>query len=261
MPAHRAAGRAGVPDGIAALGRLPGSRYSLAAPTLPAPCARSTMQRFVHAIRKQRSAVCVAAALSCGSAPPAGAWLAVVPTGIATLAVASPVRAADVEGVEVEDAVELGGVRLLLNGAGMRTVYIVKAYVAALYVPSRSPDAKVLLAQQGPRRLSLTMLADLSSEWVTQRFVLAMRDNHDEAELARLGPRMERLIDTMLTLGQTRKGERIDIDFVAGATRVSVDGHPLGPAIPGEALFTAILRIFVGERPIDAELKQAMLGS
>ncbi|MCL4183959.1 MAG: chalcone isomerase family protein [Burkholderiaceae bacterium] len=218
------------------------------------------MQRLAHVIRKQRSAVCVAAALACAATTPARAWLATVPAAIVALALMPPVHAAEVEGVDVDDAVELDGARLLLNGAGMRTVYIVKAYVAALYVPSRSPDAKVLLAQQGPRRLSLTMLADLSSEWVTQRFVLAMRDNHDEAELATLGPRIERLIDTMLTLGQTRKGERIDIDFVAGATRVSVDGHPLGPAIPGEALFTAILRIFVGERPIDAELKQAMLG-
>jgi len=172
----------------------------------------------------------------------------------------APARAADVEGVDVADSVRVGGARLELNGAGMRTVYIVKAYVAALYVPSRSRQPEVLLSQKGPRRLSLTMLADLSSEWVVERFVAALRENCVEHELAKLAPRIERLIDTMLTLGQTRKGERIDIDFAAGATSVSVDGHPLGPAIPGEDLFTAILRIFVGERPIDAELKQAMLG-
>jgi len=171
-----------------------------------------------------------------------------------------PAHAAEVEGIGVDDAVELDGARLQLNGAGMRTVYIVKAYVAALYVPRRSPSPEELLAQKGPRRLSLTMLADLSAEWFTQRFVMAIRDNHREAELAKLGPHVERLIDTMLTLGQTRKGERIDIDFVSGATRVSVDGHALGPAIPGEELFTAILRIFVGEHPIDDDLKQAMLG-
>ncbi|MCD6735269.1 MAG: chalcone isomerase family protein [Burkholderiaceae bacterium] len=172
----------------------------------------------------------------------------------------APARAADVEGVDVADSVRVGGARLELNGAGMRTVYIVKAYVAALYVPQRSRQPEVLLSQKGPRRLSLTMLADLSSEWVVERFVAALRENCVEHELAKLAPRIERLIDTMLTLGQTRKGERIDIDFAAGATSVSVDGHLLGPAIPGEDLFTAILRIFVGERPIDAELKQAMLG-
>ncbi len=169
-------------------------------------------------------------------------------------------RAAEVEGIGVEDAVEVDGARLELNGAGMRTVYIVKAYVAALYVPVRSQRSEVLLAQKGPRRLSLTMLADLSAEWFTERFLAALRDNAREAELARLAPRVDRLIETMLTLGQTRKGERIDIDFAAGATSVSVDGHRLGPAIPGEDLFHAILRIFVGEHPIDAELKQAMLG-
>lgn len=185
---------------------------------------------------------------------------AVLCAGALALSASLPARAADVEGVSVDDAVELDGTRLELNGAGMRTVYVVKAYVAALYVPTRSASADVLLAQKGPRRLSLTMLADLSAEWFTERFVTAMRENHRDAELAKLGPRIERLIDTMLTLGQTRKGERIDIDYVSGATRVSVDGHPLGPAIPGEELFTAILRIFVGERPIDAELKQAMLG-
>lgn len=179
---------------------------------------------------------------------------------IVALAGLAPVGAAEVEGVEVADSIRVDGARLVLNGAGTRTVYIVKAYVAALYVPSRSPQPEVLLSQKGPRRLSLTMLADLSAEWMAQRFGTALRENCREHELAKLAPRIERLLDTMLTLGQTRKGERIDIDFAAGATSVSVDGHLLGPAIPGEDLYTALLRVFVGERPIDAELKQAMLG-
>lgn len=186
--------------------------------------------------------------------------LAIAVAVIVALSGLVPAQAADVEGVDVEDTVSVGGVRLELNGAGMRTVYIVKAYVAALYVPSRSSRPEDLLSQQGPRRLSLTMLADLSAEWLAQRFVAALRDNCLEHELVRLAPRVERLVDTMLTLGQTRKGERIDIEFSAGATRVSVDGHALGPAIPGEDLFVAILRVFVGERPIDTELKQAILG-
>lgn len=181
---------------------------------------------------------------------------------IAVLAQTAPVpaQAAEVEGIGIDDAVEVDGVRLELNGAGMRTVYIFKAYIAALYVPQRSRSPEVLLEQKGPRRLSLIMLADLSAQWFTRRFSIAIRDNHRKSELEQIGPRVERLLETMLTLGQMRKGERIDIDFIGGATRVSVDGHALGPAIPGEDLFTAVLRIFVGEHPLDAGLKQAMLG-
>ncbi len=183
-----------------------------------------------------------------------------VACGAAAACIAGPVSAAEVEGVEVADSVDLGGTRLQLNGAGMRTVYIVKAYVAALYVARPATQPQALYAQSGPRRLSITMLADLSSDWITERFVAAMRANHREDELARLAPRIDRLVDTILTLGQTRKGERIDIDAVGGGTRVSVDGHALGPSVPGEDLFDALLRIFIGDEPLDADLKRGLLG-
>lgn len=183
--------------------------------------------------------------------------------GLAMVAacIAAPAHAAEIEGVEVADAIDLAGARLRLNGAGMRTVYIVKAYVAALYVARPASQPQELYAQSGPRRLSITMLADLSSDWITERFVAAMRANHREEEFARLGPRIDRLVDTILTLGQTRKGERIDIDAIGGATRVSVDGHALGPSVPGEDLFDALLRIFIGDKPLDADLKRGLLGS
>lgn len=180
--------------------------------------------------------------------------------GVVAACLVGPAHSAEVEGVEVADSVDLAGTRLQLNGAGMRTVYIVKAYVAALYVARPATQPQALYAQSGPRRLSITMLADLSSDWITERFVAAMRANHRDEELARLGPRIDRLVDTILTLGQTRKGERIDIDAIGGGTRVSVDGHTLGPSVPGEDLFDALLRIFIGEEPLDADLKRSLLG-
>ena len=136
------------------------------------------------------------------SSPVAAIAVVIALVAIAVLAGLAPVRAAEVEGVGIDDSVEVGGTRLELNGAGMRNVYIVKAYVAALYVPSRSQAPDVLLAQKGPRRLSLTMLADLSAEWFTQRFVTALRENCRDAEFAKLSPRLDRLIETMLTLGR-----------------------------------------------------------
>lgn len=171
-----------------------------------------------------------------------------------------PACAMEIDGIDVAEAVQVDGTPLQLNGAGTRTVYIVKTYVAALYVPRRSASPEALLAQRGARRLSLTMLADLSADWIAERFVKALQANHHGPEFERLRPRLERLIDTMLTLGQTHKGERIDIDVVGGATRVSVDGHALGPAVPGEDVFGAILRIFVGPHPLDEDLRRAMLG-
>ena len=44
-------------------------------------------------------------------------------------------------------------------------------------------------------------------------------------------------------------------------TRITVNGKALGSAIPGEDFFTAVLRIWLGEKPVDGGLKKGMLGA
>ncbi|MBP7668921.1 MAG: chalcone isomerase family protein, partial [Burkholderiaceae bacterium] len=54
-------------------------------------------------------------------------------TGLALLALAGPVMAAEVAGVKLQEKVSVGGKDLVLNGAGVRTRMVFKVYVAALY--------------------------------------------------------------------------------------------------------------------------------
>jgi len=169
-------------------------------------------------------------------------------------------HAAEVAGVELADAVELAGVRLQLNGAGERSLYVVRTYVAALYVAQPSAQAHALLAQPGPRRLSLTMLAALSADWVLERIVAAMQANTSAEAFAQLQPRLARLVEPFAALERLQKGDRVDIDTYDGTTRMSVDGRALGVGVPGDDLFDALLRAFIGERPIDAALGRALLG-
>ena len=186
-------------------------------------------------------AACAAIALACGL------W-------------APGMRAAEVAGVELADAIELEGVRLQLNGAGERTLYVVRTYDAALYVAQPSMNAQALLGQPGPRRLSMTMLAALSTQWVVERLIGAVRANTSDDAFSRLQPRLARLVESFLALDRLQRGDRVNIDAVGGITRVSVDGRVPGVDVPGEDLFDALLRGFIGERPIDAALQQALLG-
>lgn len=181
---------------------------------------------------------------------------------LAAAALAAPVAApaAEVEGVRFDDTLRLDGRELQLNGLGARSVLLFKPYVAGLYVPERSRSAAELLAQGGPRRLSLRLLTDLSAERFVKAFGEGLRDNHDEAQLAALRERIERLDATMRAIGGAKKGDRIDIDFADGATRVLLNGQPRGEPIAGEDFYRAILRIFLGERPADRSLKNALLG-
>jgi len=199
------------------------------------------------------------AALAPGAALVLCAASAALVAGIALVAVA-PARAAEVAGVEVEDSIELDGVRLRLNGAGERTLYVVRTYVAALYVAQPSSRPQAILGQSGPRRLSLTMLAALSTDWVAERILAAMQANTPEESFAPLQPRLARLFEPFVALERLQKGDRVDIDAVGGSLRVSVDGRALGAGVPGAELFDALLRAFIGERPIDAALARALLG-
>jgi hypothetical protein len=42
---------------------------------------------------------------------------------------------------------------------------------------------------------------------------------------------------------------------------VIVNDKPQGSAIAGEEFFTAVLRIWIGDKPADAELKKGMVGA
>ena len=43
--------------------------------------------------------------------------------------------------------------------------------------------------------------------------------------------------------------------------KFTLNGKPVGESIPGKALYDAVLSIWIGEKPIDDDLKPALLGS
>lgn len=179
----------------------------------------------------------------------------------ALIASAAPAaRAAEHSGVQFDDSVRLAGTELQLNGVGLRSLFILKAYVAGLYVPARSTLATDLLAQTGPRRLALKMLVELSSERMMKAFRDGFTQNLNDSQLTALRPQVEQFAESMRAMGPARKGDSIDIDLVDGQIQVLLNGQPRGGPIVGEALFNAILQVFIGPRPVDRDLKRGLLG-
>jgi hypothetical protein len=179
----------------------------------------------------------------------------------ALIASAAPAaRAAEHSGVQFDDSVRLAGTELQLNGVGLRSLFILKAYVAGLYVPARSTLAADLLAQTGPRRLALKMLVELSSERMMKAFRDGFTQNLNDSQLTALRPQVEQFAESMRAMGPARKGDSIDIDLVDGQIQVLLNGQPRGGPIVGEALFNAILQVFIGPRPVDRDLKRGLLG-
>ena len=178
------------------------------------------------------------------------------------LAGALPAAAAmEIEGVRVDDAARVGGKELQLNGAGLRTVFIVKGYVAALYLPEKVRNAAVVLGAKGPKRLQIRPLREVESGTFIKALNEGMRDNHNEAQMERFADRMSQLEQAMGQIGTARKGDVIDFDYTPDSgTVIAINGTPRGKPIPGEDFYQAVLRIFLGEKPVDRDLKRGLLG-
>ena len=181
---------------------------------------------------------------------------------VAALALASVTTQAQVvelEGVKLEPTAQVGGAALQLNGAGLRTRAIFKVYVAGLYVPQKSADAAALLAQKGPRRISITMLRNVDADSFSGALNDGLRANHTEAQVAALKSQIDTLNANLKAVGEAKKGDVIHFEYLPDSgTRVSVNGQARGTAIPGEDFFTAVLRIWIGDKPVDGDLKKGM---
>lgn len=168
----------------------------------------------------------------------------------------------DIEGVHFDEAARLAGRELPLNGTGLRSVFVIKGYVAGLYLPERAKNAAVILGMKGPKRLQIHPLRDVGAD----TFIHALNDgihrNQTEIQVQRLSDRLTQLEDAMRQIGATRRGDTINFDYTPDAgTIVTVNGVARGKPIPGEDFYQAVLSIFIGNYPVDRELKNGLLGT
>jgi hypothetical protein len=179
---------------------------------------------------------------------------------IATAAPAQA-KAAEVAGVAFEPSAQVAGETLQLNGAGLRERFFVEVYAAGLYVPQRTSSAGALLAQEGPRRVVIAMLRDVGADQFSVAISDGLAANHTPAQLASLSKQIEAFQANLAAIGEARSGDRIHFDYTpAAGTRILVNGAQKGAAIPGPELYRAVLRVWLGDAPVDAGLKRALLG-
>jgi len=180
---------------------------------------------------------------------------------LAFAAMGASAQAVEVEGVKLDPAAQVGGASLLLNGAGVRTRAIFKVYVAGLYVPQKANSAAALLTQKGPRRVAITMLRNVDADTFSGALTEGLQKNHTEAQFTGFKAQIDALNANFKAAGEAKKGDVIHLEFVPDTgTRVVVNGKAQGSAIPGEDFYAALLRIWLGDKPVDGDLKKGLVG-
>ncbi len=177
------------------------------------------------------------------------------------VAAAWPAMSATVSGIQIADSVALGGQTLVLNGAGKRTRFFFNVYVAGLYLPSKTADARQVLSMNGPKRMSMTLMRHLSAAELSDALREGIGRNSTPAELSGIQSQLDTLIATMTAIGGANSGDLLTIDFLAdGATQVGLNGLARGKPIPGGDFQRALLNVWLGQNPVQDSLKTALLG-
>jgi hypothetical protein len=180
--------------------------------------------------------------------------------GLVCALLALPAFGAEVAGVRIDDKMRVADSELALNGAGLRKRAFFQVYAIGLYLPKKTSNAAEAISSAGPKRVAIHMLRDVGADAFTEALAEGIRANHSEAESKALEPRIKELATIMAELKEAKKGMAIALDWSGTQTTLLAQGKPMGKAIAGEDFYRALLRIWLGDKPVQDDLKKALLG-
>src|SRR5260221_7425367 len=164
---------------------------------------------------------------------------------LALALLACTAQAAELEGVQLEDRVQVDGQALELNGMALRTRLVFKVYVAGLYLPQKVTSAQSAIEGAGAKRMVLVMMRDASADQFCESIEGGLVNNNSEAEVDLVRPQTEALFAKIRAVGTARTGVRLVLDDSqsAAATTLFIDGAAQGGPMRRPDFFRALLRI------------------
>jgi hypothetical protein len=165
-------------------------------------------------------------------------------------------QAASLAGVTLPDTQQLGGKTLVLNGLGLRTKYMVKVYVAGLYVEQKSSDANAIIKADAPKRIVLQFVHGASKSQMTDAFTESFNDNTPDA-MKTMKPDIDKLLSA---IDAVKVGDQMIFTYAPGTgTTFAMNGQDK-VTIPGPAFGQVMFSVWLGPKPPTADCKKGLLG-
>ena len=177
---------------------------------------------------------------------------------LASMFAGVPAFAATCPEVNLPVKVMVGKTNLVLNGIGLRkaTFFSVKVYVAGLYLPQKSVDAKKILNTNQSWKLVLHFVRDVDSDDFHDALVEGF-ENATDGNVEAMRPQIDAINALVPDL---KVGDRLTFNHEAGRG-ISVNFNDSSNSIvDGTDLAATLLTIWLGEDPPNEDLKTGLLG-
>lgn len=164
------------------------------------------------------------------------------------------VSAAVIEGVKFAPSVQRADLSLQLNCTAMLRWYLIKAYVAGLYLAPGTSPTRVL--DDVPKRLELSYFWKIEGGDFGPAGEKILQQNIDAATLAKLRPQLDQISALYETV---QPGDRYALTYVPGiGTELALNGKAKG-IIEGADFARAYFSIWLGTKPISASFRDALI--
>ncbi|HZD48327.1 MAG TPA: chalcone isomerase family protein [Silvibacterium sp.] len=164
--------------------------------------------------------------------------------------------AGTLNGVTLPDTIQPRGIPLVLNGMGLRTKYMVKVYVAGLYLQQKSSDADAIIKADAPKRIVMQFLHGTSKSQMADAFNDSFNDNAPDAKAA-LKADVDRFLGQLDTV---HTGDQMVFTYIPGTGTIFVLNGGEKLTVPGLAFAQLLFSVWLGPKPPNPELKKGLLG-
>jgi hypothetical protein len=170
-------------------------------------------------------------------------------------------QSTEVAGVKFEPTLQVGGTRLQLNGAGVRYKAIFKVYAAGLYLSAKAITTEAVLSASGPRYLQIVMLREIDANELGKLFTRGMEQNAPREDFSKSIAGIMRMSDIFSGRKKLLPGDSFAVEWVPGTgTIILINGKQAAEPIKEPEFYSSLMKIWLGNSPADAALKDALLG-
>ncbi|MDD2383848.1 MAG: chalcone isomerase family protein [Sulfurospirillaceae bacterium] len=167
-------------------------------------------------------------------------------------------EAKEIAGVTLEEERSIDGITLSLQGAGIRNKFFIDLYVASLYTTKAYDNVTSLLKADEPMCITLSIISSLISSETMED---ASREGFANTAQNNT-PEMNKKIETFIAVFKEPIGNNdiYDLMYIPQGGIKIYKNKTLRVSISGLDFKEALFGIWLGDKPAQESLKQALLG-
>lgn len=175
-----------------------------------------------------------------------------------TLGAATTLSARTLDGVDIPETYQLNGQTLTLNGAGDRSKWFMDHYVASLYLPGKTTDARTIINADEPQVITLHIISDMITSDRMKDATMEGFRNSTDGDLSAIPDEVDTFLDVFSD--EINNGDVFELAYLPGkGVRVSKNGEEITTI--GDLRFKkALFGIWLSDKPAQEDLKEGLLG-